>query len=46
MVDKVQMAVRLHSNDPYPSENVPGYPSLWYEASLWAVDALDRTATS
>ena len=45
MVDKAQMAARLHAKELYPSENVPDCPSLWYEASLWAVDALNRTAT-
>ena len=46
LIEKAAMAGRIQAHELFPNVQLPATESLWAEASHWACDALNRTATS
>ena len=46
LIETCQQAARIQAAALYPTGDVPKTESLWAEASSWACDAMNRTATS
>ena len=46
LIETVAMAGRIQARELFPGVQLPTTESLWVEASHWACDALNRTATS
>ena len=46
LIETAAMAGRIQARELFPGTQLPATESLWVEASLWACDALNRTATS
>ena len=46
VIETAAMAGRIQARELFPGAQFPATESLWAEASHWAYDALNRTATS
>ena len=46
LIETAAMAGRIQARELYPGAQLPAIDSLWAEASHWACDALNRTATT
>ena len=46
LIETAAMAGRIEARELFPGAQLPATESLWAEASHWACDALNRTATS
>ena len=46
LIETAAMAGRIQARELYPGAQLPATDSLWAEASHWACDALNRTATT
>jgi len=46
LIETAAMAGRIQARELYPGTQLPATESLWAEASHWACDALNRTATT
>ena len=46
LIETAAMAGRIQTYELFPGAQAPATESLWAEASHWACDALNRTATS
>ena len=46
LIETAAMAGRIQARELFPGAQLPATESLWAEASHWACDALNRTATS
>ena len=46
LIETVAMVGRIQARELFPGAQLPATEPLWAEASNWACDALNRTATS
>ena len=46
LIETAAMAGRIQARELFPGAHLPATESLWAEASHWACDALNRTATT